>query len=1074
MTIQVLQQTQSGKLTNRRRKVSARSAATSTITIVLLALMVSPAFAESHPFLEPLGGSATPDTFTNPNGIAVEESTGDVYVAELGTDTISKFDSSGALVESWGTKGVLDGSATPAKSFSFPDVYGNPAEVAVDNSTSPSDPSAGDLYVMDAGPGHEAIDKFNAKGEYLNQITGPFSSALMGFAVEANGDVRAGGPKASDLFDNAAANNFVTSFSTGSEQIEGAAQLAQEYGFAVGPDGDGYLLFECGCVEKFGSSLARLGRVDSGPGDVAVAVDPVSGHLYVDDQASVAEWDTGALNGQVEAPGDAFEDVGSATLVGSTFGSGLLSPIAPGQPPQGGIAVDGATGTIYVSNPADGEVYVFASTAAGVAAGAAANVTETGATLQGSVDPRRVRVTSCEFEYEKAPIRILHNEQSLTTPVTVYGHTVACEQTAAEIGSGTSPVAVTADISGLAPGTLYDFRLVAPDPNGTSPSSGLLATAGPGFGIKPGGFEVAFLNQNGTPDTQAGSHPNTVVASWAFNTVDLRREATVDSPYMVRPDGNVKDITVDLPPGFVGDPNATATKCTLRELETNKGEDAAGDNFCPLGSQIGELEVEFAPDTFGSLKEPVFNMVPPHGVGAQFGANFILPKTFINFGLLPGGDYPLQSQGLDISAVEPIMSIKLTAFGVVGEGENRKPFLTLPTGCTGPLRSTIEADSYQEPEEPGHMVKAESITSNAAGEPVNLTGCSELTFPPTITVKPDTTNASSASGLTVDVNVPQKGALNPEGLAESALRNTTVTLPEGVAINPSGANGLEACSEGLAGFQGFAEFNKEFEPGDRTPTFAATPLEQLQPGVSLCPDGSKIGTVDISTPLLPKGQDLTGSVYLAAQNTNPFGSLVAMYMFVEDPISGSTVKLVGEVHLTATGQIVATFKNTPDVPFENLEIHFFGGERAPLTTPSRCGTYTTTAMFTPWDGNAPVEAVSSFQIEHGPDGGPCPGAQLPFAPTVNGGATNIQAGAFSPLTVTFSRKDGEQNLKSVEAKLPPGLSGVLSNIELCPEPQAGEGKCGPNSLIGESTISVGVGGDPYTVSGGKFYLTGPV
>jgi hypothetical protein len=92
---------------------------------------------------------------------------------------------------------------------------------------------------------------------------------------------------------------------------------------------------------------------------------------------------------------------------------------------------------------------------------------------------------------------------------------------------------------------------------------------------------------------------------------------------------------------------------------------------------------------------------------------------------------------------------------------------------------------------------------------------------------------------------------------------------------------------------------------------------------------------------------------------------------------------------------------------------------------------------------------------------------------VNGGATNIQAGAFSPLTVTVSRKDGEQNLKSVEAKLPPGLSGVLSNIELCPEPQAGEGKCGPNSLIGESTISVGVGGDPYTVSGGKFYLTGP-
>ena len=246
--------------------------------------------------------------------------------------------------------------------------------------------------------------------------------------------------------------------------------------------------------------------------------------------------------------------------------------------------------------------------------------------------------------------------------------------------------------------------------------------------------------------------------------------------------------------------------------------------------------------------------------------------------------------------------------------------------------------------------------------------------------------------------------------------------------------------------------------------------------MSLCPDSSKIGTVNIASPLLPKGQDLEGSVYLAAQNANPFGSLIAMYMFVEDPISGSTIKLTGEVSLTATGQIVTTFKNTPDLPFENLEIHFFGGERAPLTTPSRCGTYTTTAMFTPWDGNAPVEATSSFQIEHGPDGGPCPGvggAPLPFAPTVNGGATNIQAGAFSPLTVTMSRKDGEQNLKSVEAKLPPGLSGVLTGVELCPEPRANEGLCGENTKVGEATVSVGVGGDPYTVSGGKFYLTGP-
>ena len=98
---------------------------------------------------------------------------------------------------------------------------------------------------------------------------------------------------------------------------------------------------------------------------------------------------------------------------------------------------------------------------------------------------------------------------------------------------------------------------------------------------------------------------------------------------------------------------------------------------------------------------------------------------------------------------------------------------------------------------------------NASGELVRLTGCSKLTFPAAITVSPDVTNASSSSGLTVGVHVPQTAALNPEGLAESALRDTTVALPAGVAINPAGADGLEACSEGLAGFHGLQrEFNR--------------------------------------------------------------------------------------------------------------------------------------------------------------------------------------------------------------------------------------------------------------------------
>ncbi len=264
----------------------------------------------------------------------------------------------------------------------------------------------------------------------------------------------------------------------------------------------------------------------------------------------------------------------------------------------------------------------------------------------------------------------------------------------------------------------------------------------------------------------------------------------------------------------------------------------------------------------------------------------------------------------------------------------------MPTGCHGPLRSTIEAESW---EEPGNWAKKSTVTHNVAGTPVSLTGCSKLKFPAEISVEPDSSNASTSSGLTVNVHVPQNAALNPNGLAESALRDTTVALPEGVAINPSGGDGLESCTSEPAalaagalgssgdqiGYMGQEELNAEYEPGVKWNTFTSEVASPLAPGFNFCPNGSKIGTVKIKTPLLE--HELEGSVYLAAQDANPFGSLIAMYIVAEDPYSGSVIKLAGEVSLNPqTGQIVTTFKNTPDVPFENLELHFFGGERAPL------------------------------------------------------------------------------------------------------------------------------------------------
>ena len=383
------------------------------------------------------------------------------------------------------------------------------------------------------------------------------------------------------------------------------------------------------------------------------------------------------------------------------------------------------------------------------------------------------------------------------------------------------------------------------------------------------------------------------------------------------------------------------------------------------------------------------------------------------------------------------------------------------------------------------------MTKNGAGTPVGLTGCSKLLFPPSITVKPDTTNASSSSGLTVGVHVPQTAAQNPEGLAESALRDTTVALPAGVAINPSGGDGLEGCSEGLAGFEigrgvngsGFEEFNPESEPGVLTPMFTPTPIESLLPGVSLCPDGSKIGTVKIRTPLLE--HELEGSVYLARQEANPFGSLVAMYLMVEDPYSGSTIKLTGEVRLCEAageviegvtcqglGQIITTFKNTPDSRLKNCScISLVGNGRrwrrrrgAGRIRRRRCSRRGT-ATGRSHDLELSDRTRSGWR--------PVPGREPAVQPVVDGRRDEYPGGCVSAVD-----DDDEPQRRRTEHAVGRsctcrrGCLGLLSGVELCPEPQANAGTCGPESLIGETTVSVGVGNQTVTVKGGKFYLTG--
>ncbi len=620
-----------------------------------------------------------------------------------------------------------------------------------------------------------------------------------------------------------------------------------------------------------------------------------------------------------------------------------------------------------------------------------------------------------------------------------------------------------------------------------------LNAAAPPFGVS--GYEVRAEEEGGGVDTRAGSHPFQL-------TTTLRLDETLEG----KPVSLAKDLHFDLPPGLIGNPEPFS-RCSLAQFF---GHECASQTVVGVARVYVNVHIplfsHFAP-LGGSLTDvapfivPLFNLEPEAGEPARFA--FLVDGTvpvFLDTAVRTGGDYGVTVDVRNITQQAEFLGSEVTFWGVPGDSRHNDvrgaqcledareaaipttvnphecapleahippPLLSLPTSCTGPQQTFMEADSWAQPGAFQAYGTTEALPA--------LDSCNRLPFNPSIKVTPDGTAGSTPTGLNVDVHVPQELVLNPTGLAESNVRDITVALPEGVAINPAGGDGLEACSENLVGFEGFRE--QALEPGVRGPAFTATlpgtpgSGEALEPGLNFCADASKIGTVTIRTPLLPN--PLRGAVYLASQEANPFGSLVAMYIVAQDPVSGTLVKLPGVVHLTASGQIVATFEDDPQLPFEDAELHFFGGERAPLASPAHCGSYTTQASYTPWSGAGEVSASSSFEVKSGPNGSACPGASLPFAPSLTAGTTSIQAGGFSPFTMTMSREDGQQRLQAIELHIPEGLSGLLSGVELCPEPQADQGTCGPNSLIGETTVGVGVGGDPFTVRGGKVYITGP-
>ena len=200
------------------------------------------------------------------------------------------------------------------------------------------------------------------------------------------------------------------------------------------------------------------------------------------------------------------------------------------------------------------------------------------------------------------------------------------------------------------------------------------------------------------------------------------------------------------------------------------------------------------------------------------------------------------------------------------------------------------------------------------------------------------------------------------------------------------------------------------------------------------------------------------------------GKLFGLYLEVEG--SGVVVKLPGYVTANPlTGQLQATFRENPQFPFSELDLHLHGGPRAPLANPQTCGSYTTTSALSSWAGQEVTGAAPSFKIDWDDHGGACP-ASLPFGPGFLAGTITPTAGGFSPLSVTVSRHDREQDLSAITVHTPPGVAAILAQVPLCDEAQANAGTCAEASLIGHTHVAAGAGSNPYWVEG-KVYLTAP-
>jgi hypothetical protein len=648
-------------------------------------------------------------------------------------------------------------------------------------------------------------------------------------------------------------------------------------------------------------------------------------------------------------------------------------------------------------------------------------------------------------------------------------------------------------------------------------ASTAVSEVAPAFGIQDFAFEA--LEAQGLADTQAGGHPYSVTNSFDLTSrLQSPQVANVEAK-SVEPIQEAREVAVTLPLGFFGDPRATPM-CPLVDLNNASGS-RLGSPTCPAASQVGlvtanfEGALESSIDPSNRLTSPIYNMTPERGYPAELGFTVdfqsvllyaSVVRTPAGYGLRIAGKVPrafkldgliLTLWGTPGEASHDAQRKQVSASGAeergVGAGTARRPFLTNPAQCATPVNARIEVDAWTAP---GEWVSAEAAPASYPA----LEECDVLQFAPTFSFAPQSSEPDAPSSYIFRLHVPQAPE-DPAAPATPDLKDATVTVPAGVTVSPSAANGLVACQ--ASGPEGINIGSADIGPQDQDLGDPyATELGEGHAGPDgngsryddgtyhiakgHCPSASQIGSVRIRTPLL--GEELVGHVYVAqprcggagqpacSEEAAENGELFGLYLEAEAPNAGVIVKLAGSVevggygpHSLQTGllpgQLRARFTENPQLPFEALTLTLQGGQRAPLANPQGCGSFTTLAAFEPWSAPFTPTATPSAQLQISGCASP-----TPFSPSFDAGSTTTGAGAHTDFTLTFSRKDGEGELAGVTVHTPAGLLGEIAGVPRCGEAAANAGTCPASSQIGSASVAAGVGSEPYWLHG-RVYLT---